>query len=354
MGVTVISALPGNALPAIPPVNGVADERASGGFAALLNSDLFSQIGIAVKPDGTLTTGKHNDKSTAENLADTSLLASLLGQPTGAESLPKNIAATVSTVDTTISTTAGIATAGNTAVGNTVADDRQINLDDRGGRAQPELPVANASPRQTGGAPEKLLDAAQNTVTGIRQQAANIAAAADADATPTPFAHHLAASSAAPTAAPPVADKTPSIATPLHSPVWPQQFGDKVVWLARNEQQTAQLNINPPQLGPVQVTVTLHGDQASIVFASPHTEVRQAIESAMPQLKEMLSAAGINLGQANVGPNLQQQPGNAPFGDANQARSANENAILPANEKGASTAGATVVQRGRGLVDLFA
>jgi len=328
MGVTVISALPGNALPAIPLANGVADISASGGFAALLSSGLFSQIGIAVAPENIVTTGK--DKPAADDPANMSLLASLFGQPAAAELLPKSI----------------VASAGPT--GDTAADDRG------GGRAKLELPVANASPRQTGGAPEKLLDAAQNTVTGIRQQAANIAAAADADATPTPFAHHLAASSAAPTATGPVADKTPSIAAPLHSPVWPQQFGDKVVWLARNEQQTAQLNINPPQLGPVQVTVTLHGDQASIVFASPHTEVRQAIESAMPQLKEMLSAAGINLGQANVGPNLQQQPGNAPFGDANQARSANENAILPANEKGASTAGATVVQRGRGLVDLFA
>jgi hypothetical protein len=72
------------------------------------------------------------------------------------------------------------------------------------------------------------------------------------------------------------------ISTPLHAEAWPQQFGEKVVWMAKNDQQTAQININPPQLGPVQITLSLSGDQATAVFASPHAEVRQAIESSLP------------------------------------------------------------------------
>lgn len=145
-----------------------------------------------------------------------------------------------------------------------------------------------------------------------------------------------------------------SIDTPLHANSWPQQFSEKIVWLARNDQQTAQININPPQLGPIQITVNLSGDQATLAFASPHAEVRQAIESALPQLKEMLSTAGINLGQSNVGANLSQQNPDNPFHAANGNRSANENAILPANDKAATTGSSQVLQRGRGLVDLFA
>lgn len=135
---------------------------------------------------------------------------------------------------------------------------------------------------------------------------------------------------------------------------WSQQFGEKIVWLAKNDQQSARININPPELGPVQITLSLNGDQAKLAFSSPHAEVRQAIESALPQLKEMLSSAGISLGQANVGANPNHQNPDNPYLAANGKHSADENAILPANDKALSTSISTVLQRGRGLVDLFA
>lgn len=144
------------------------------------------------------------------------------------------------------------------------------------------------------------------------------------------------------------------ISTPLHAEAWPQQFGEKVVWMAKNDQQTAQININPPQLGPVQITLSLSGDQATAVFASPHAEVRQAIESSLPQLREMLSSAGINLGDANVGANLAQQNPNNAFQTPNRAQSSLENAILPANDNAPVAGIATPLHHGRGLVDLFA
>lgn len=135
---------------------------------------------------------------------------------------------------------------------------------------------------------------------------------------------------------------------------WSQHFGEKVVWLAKSDQQSAQININPPQLGPIQITLNLSGDQATMSFASPHLDVRQAIESALPQLKEMLSSAGINLGQADVGANMAQHKQETPFQSANGQRRGDENAILPANEIAATTGTSQILQRGRGLVDLFA
>jgi flagellar hook-length control protein FliK len=345
MGLTVISALPavpGNALAGIAPASGLADDITSGAFAALLNSGLLGQIELTAKPDGLLPSGQRDDKTASDNIVDTSLLASLFNQPASADLMPKSVAA-----------------AASAATGDDF--DSSINDDGKaitGGRIdrQPDLPFVNTSPQKTDNPFARTPDAAQSAVATSRPSAANIAAEANGNEAPAAFASQVAAASAAATASASHAANpaSQSIAAPLHAPVWPQQFGDKVVWLARDGQQTAQLNINPPQLGPVQVTVNLSGDQASLVFASRHAEVRQAIESAMPQLKEMLAAAGINLGQANVGPNLQQQRGDTAFDQANQARFADENAILPASEKGASAAGATVVQRGRGLVDLFA
>ena len=124
--------------------------------------------------------------------------------------------------------------------------------------------------------------------------------------------------------------------------------------MAKNDQQTAQINITPPQLGPVQITLNLNGDSANVLFASPHAEVRQAIESSLPQLREMLASAGISLGESNVGANLAQQSHNNQFMMADKNQSTLENAILPANEAVPTASSVQVPKAGRGLVDLFA
>lgn len=144
------------------------------------------------------------------------------------------------------------------------------------------------------------------------------------------------------------------ISAPLQNTNWAQSFSEKIVWLAKTDQQSAQININPPQLGPVQITLQINGDQASAVFASPHAEVRQAIENSLPQLREMLSGAGINLGQADVGANLAQQNREAPPQAMNENRSTSETAILPGDVNTNTNTSGIPLQRGRGLVDLFA
>jgi flagellar hook-length control protein FliK len=146
----------------------------------------------------------------------------------------------------------------------------------------------------------------------------------------------------------------PTVTTPLQDNRWAQDFSERIVWVAKNDQQVAQINISPAQLGPVQITLNMNGDQASIAFASPHAEVRKAIEDAMPNLREMLSTAGISLGQSNVGAQLQQQQRDTSPQFANGNRSAGETAILPADSRSGSLSSGLPIQRGRGLVDLFA
>lgn len=135
---------------------------------------------------------------------------------------------------------------------------------------------------------------------------------------------------------------------------WSQSFGDQVVWITKSAVQSAQISINPPELGQMQITLSLTGDQAKLSFASPHLEVRQAIESAMPHLKEMLSLSGINLGQANVGAHLPQQQRETPPENTNGKRIEDENAILREIEGTLTSNNSAILQRGRGLVDLFA
>ena len=168
---------------------------------------------------------------------------------------------------------------------------------------------------------------------------------------PPAFATALAATGTATSAQQALA---PTVTTALDAPNWQHDFGTRVVWLAKNDQQVAQININPPQLGPVQISISLNGDQASATFASPHAEVRQAIQDSLPQLREMFSTAGISLGQANVGTQLPSQNREASYQFANEARSSRENAILSPDSHASSASAGIPIQRGRGLVDLFA
>jgi flagellar hook-length control protein FliK len=81
---------------------------------------------------------------------------------------------------------------------------------------------------------------------------------------------------------------------------WDQQLGQKVVWMVAGGEQSAALTLNPPDLGPLQVVLNVSNDQASASFTAAQPEVRQALEAAMPKLREMMSEAGIQLGSATV------------------------------------------------------
>ncbi|MGK5072132.1 flagellar hook-length control protein FliK [Janthinobacterium sp. ZB1P44] len=91
------------------------------------------------------------------------------------------------------------------------------------------------------------------------------------------------------------------------SPAWDQQLGQKVVWMAAGGDQSATLTLNPPDLGPVQVVLTVTNDQADAAFMSAQPEVRQALEAAMPRLREMMSEAGIAFGSATVSAGTPEQ-----------------------------------------------
>src|SRR5450830_1734658 len=93
------------------------------------------------------------------------------------------------------------------------------------------------------------------------------------------------------------------------SPGWDEAVGQKVAWMATGGLQSASMTLNPPDLGPLQVVLHVHNDQADATFITAQPEVKQALEAAMPKLREMMDQAGIQLGQATVStgmPNQQQ------------------------------------------------
>ncbi len=131
---------------------------------------------------------------------------------------------------------------------------------------------------------------------------------------------------------------------------WDRGLGDKLVWMASQKQQVAELHLNPPELGPLKITLTLNDAQASAQFVSAHATVREAIEGAMPRLREMLADNGITLGNASVSADAfreQPQP-------QQQARAQPAPGPAAAADPGAPAHGELLLRRPRGLVDTFA
>lgn len=92
----------------------------------------------------------------------------------------------------------------------------------------------------------------------------------------------------------------PRVEVPVSQPGWSEAFAQRVVLLAGKQQQSAELHLNPPELGPVSITLSLDNDLANVFFSSPLVPVREAIENAMPTLREALGQAGIQLGETGV------------------------------------------------------
>ena len=150
-------------------------------------------------------------------------------------------------------------------------------------------------------------------------------------------------------------DSSLSVSTHMRDKAWASDLGQKIVWLASHEKQSAQLTLNPPQMGPIEVSVDLDKGNASVSFASANAEVRDAIETALPKLREMFASAGIELGQTNVGAQSfsQQQAWNGEQGQSS-SRWMSDNAILAAETTGSLQTGALTALQGNGMVDIFA
>lgn len=93
----------------------------------------------------------------------------------------------------------------------------------------------------------------------------------------------------------------------LGSQEWQQSLGQQVIMFSRNGQQNAELRLNPQELGALQISLKIEDKQAQLHFVSAHSQVRAAIEAAMPNLRTALAESGIQLGQSSVGSEGQWQ-----------------------------------------------
>jgi len=141
---------------------------------------------------------------------------------------------------------------------------------------------------------------------------------------------------------------------------WDNQVSQRIVYMVGKE-QAATLTLNPPDLGPVQVVLSVSNDQATVAFSSQQLEVRQALENAMPRLREMMSESGIALGNATVDAGNPNQQGSQDNGRRANGGAQGSPDGLAGNGQGepglnevAPRATRTVAIGDGGMVDLFA
>ena len=139
-----------------------------------------------------------------------------------------------------------------------------------------------------------------------------------------------------------------SMNTPLGEPGWAQEVGSRLQILVERGNQRAEIRLNPPELGSVEVKVLNDGERTSVTFFAQNGATREALEAAMPRLREMFGESGLQLADANVS---QQQ---SMADDREQAETGNGSTFGTGDGDASSeNSESVVVQRANGLVDYY-
>lgn len=75
---------------------------------------------------------------------------------------------------------------------------------------------------------------------------------------------------------------------------------DKVMWMSSQNLKSADIQMDPAQLGKLEVRIDMTQDQTQITFASPHADVREALDNGSQRLRELFAQQGMNLANVNV------------------------------------------------------
>jgi flagellar hook-length control protein FliK len=144
------------------------------------------------------------------------------------------------------------------------------------------------------------------------------------------------------------------VPTPAGHKAWAEDVGNRVTWMVGRHDAKAELVLTPPHLGKLEVSIQVTGGETTAHFVAASAAARDALEQAMPRLREILQQAGIQLGQANVSTSGEQQAReNAPRHPGRGPRGFGADIDPLAGTAGAAPASGWL-RAGNGMVDTFA
>lgn len=81
---------------------------------------------------------------------------------------------------------------------------------------------------------------------------------------------------------------------------------DKVMLMVSQKLQQFDIKLDPPEFGNMQIRVNLQGEQAAVNFVVQNQQAKDALEQNMHKLRDMLAEQGVDVGDANVEQQNQQ------------------------------------------------
>ena len=110
----------------------------------------------------------------------------------------------------------------------------------------------------------------------------------------------LASANTSPTNTTPIVKMNESV----HSAAFPTELSQKIVWMAGRNMSSADIQLNPESLGPLNMKLHIKGNEAQLIMTAHDAQSQQLLAQAIPALKEILSQSGIVTQdiQVRVGP----------------------------------------------------
>ncbi|WP_341644408.1 flagellar hook-length control protein FliK [Thauera sp. SDU_THAU2] len=142
------------------------------------------------------------------------------------------------------------------------------------------------------------------------------------------------------------------VQTPTNRQTWAEDVGNQVRWMIGRAESKAELVLTPPNIGKLEVSISLSGDQTTAQFVASSQAARDALEQALPRLREILQQSGINLGQADVSTSEDRGTGSEGSGKGSGGQGRHSGGEAIAGPAGSSQPAAWLRQHD-GLVDTF-
>jgi len=88
--------------------------------------------------------------------------------------------------------------------------------------------------------------------------------------------------------------------TPVMQDGWNREFAMKVRTLASFGEQQASLQLNPSELGSIEITMTTEADRAKVHFFVQSAGARETLENSLPKLREFFEESGMTLSDTGI------------------------------------------------------
>lgn len=124
--------------------------------------------------------------------------------------------------------------------------------------------------------------------------------AASTDADKSAAAAQLQSNGQTALTARPVTGVAQTLGVPMGQAGWSEAVVNKVMWMSSQNVKSVEIQLDPAELGPLEIRIQTRGQEHQVQFVSQHAGVRDALEGQMFRLREMFSQQGASLVDVNV------------------------------------------------------